>query len=77
MVAAYVEVWNDVRTTRHRIDVPTDVGRSAEKGPWFVAKSWHEYIGSTRVFTVYVENQSQASGCRFQLHVTFEMGRRR
>jgi len=77
VVAAYVEIWNDVETIRHRVDVPTDVGRNAEKGPWFVTKSWHEYIGGTRVFTAYVENQSQTSGCRFQLHVTFEMGRRR
>ena len=77
VVAAYVEVWSDAETTRSRIDVPTDIGRSAEKGPWFVVKSWHEYIGSARVFTVYLENWSQATGCQFQLHVTFEIGRRR
>jgi hypothetical protein len=74
---AFVDIWNEVESVRQRIDLPTDIGRRAERGPGFVVKAWHEYIGTTRVFTVYVENWSQVSGCRLQLHVTFEAGRRR
>jgi hypothetical protein len=74
---AFVDIWNDVESARHRIDLPTDIGHNVERGAEFVVKSWHEYIGTARVFTVYVENRSQVSGCRLQLHVTFEEGRRR
>jgi hypothetical protein len=77
VVEAFVDIWHEVESARHRIDLPTDIGHSAGRGPGFIVKSWQEYIGTARVFTIYVENWSQMSGCRLQLHVTFEAGRRR